>query len=251
MKKIIVILLLGALALPGLLPAQSGSGQSVQEPKQIQPPPLTRFDLDFSGGPPLIFVAAIQTASHTKLNTIIPVEFAKFNIPALEMRGVTVPDLFAALRGASQKFVKYRTSLDPATGLPQDSMSTIEYGFKTEGAPREDSVWYFYHVGQAAPDDEPKPKEVCRFYQLAPYLETYKVEDITTAIETGWKMLGTERLPKVSFHKDTKLLIAVGDPDLLGMIDSVLSQLTAKVPQTTTGFGKVPAPDKSREPAKP
>ena len=36
------------------------------------------------------------------------------------------------------------------------------------------------------------------------------MDDITTAIETGYKMLG-EPAPVINFHKDTKLLIAVGE----------------------------------------
>jgi len=48
------------------------------------------------------------------------------------------------------------------------------------------------------------------------------VDDITTAIETGWKMLGETSPPTISFHKDTKLLIAVGEPSKLETIDAVL-----------------------------
>ena len=61
------------------------------------------------------------------------------------------------------------------------------------------------------------------------------VDDITTAIQTGWKMLGEENPPKISFHKDTKLLIAVGEPDKLEIIDAVLNSLqppaAAKTPE--------------------
>ena len=77
----------------------------------------------------------------------------------------------------------------------------------------------------------PEQPKVCRFYQLTPYLETYKVEDITTAIQTGWKMLGETNPPTISFHKDTKLLIAVGEPSKLQLIDSVLQQLAQGKPQ--------------------
>jgi len=52
------------------------------------------------------------------------------------------------------------------------------------------------------------------------------VDDITTAIQTGWKMLGDKETPAISFHKDTKLLIAVGEPSKLEMINSVLGALT-------------------------
>ena len=45
---------------------------------------------------------------------------------------------------------------------------------------------------------------------MGPTLEAFTIEDVTTAIETTWKMLGTDPLPKMSFHKETKLLIVVG-----------------------------------------
>jgi len=51
------------------------------------------------------------------------------------------------------------------------------------------------------------------------------VDDITTAIQTGWKMLGDEEAPTINFHKDTKLLIAVGEPNKLETIDAVLNAL--------------------------
>jgi len=61
---------------------------------------------------------------------------------------------------------------------------------------------------------------------LESYLEKLKVEDITTAIETGWKMQGVKPMPKLSFHKDTKLLIACGPREQLMTVDDVLRELT-------------------------
>jgi hypothetical protein len=98
---------------------------------------------------------------------------------------------------------------------------TTSYGFRTYAQTTDDSIWQFYSEKPNLPQ-EPK---VCRFFQLAPYLDTYKIEDITTAIETGWKMLGETERPEIKFHKDTKLLIAVGEASKLAMIDSVLRQL--------------------------
>jgi len=88
--------------------------------------------------------------------------------------------------------------------------------------------------------------KVCRFYQLTPYLETYKVEDIMTAIQIGWKMLGETNPPTISFHKDTMLLIAVGEHNKLQMIDSVLEQLGKGKPEPQRGATGA----KTAEPAK-
>jgi hypothetical protein len=68
--------------------------------------------------------------------------------------------------------------------------------------------------------------QICRFYALGPYLDWgLSIDDITTAIKTGAKMLGDTNEPTISFHKDTRLLIAVGEPGKLDIIDSVLKAL--------------------------
>ena len=83
------------------------------------------------------------------------------------------------------------------------------------------------------------------------YLEAgTTVDDITTAIKTGAGMLGQatgirgETGPTISFHKDTKLLIAVGEPSKLEIIDSVLRALDSQRPV-------VPAPARSSPPEAP
>ena len=66
---------------------------------------------------------------------------------------------------------------------------------------------------------------VCRYFQLASYLENYSIEDITTAIQTGWKMAKVEPMPQLSFHKETSLLIAVGPEASVNQIPAVLNEL--------------------------
>ena len=65
------------------------------------------------------------------------------------------------------------------------------------------------------------------------------VDDITTAIQTGWKMMGDKETPSISFHKDTQLLIAVGEPGKLETIDAVLEALRRPLPGA-------PAPSRGR-----
>ena len=85
------------------------------------------------------------------------------------------------------------------------------------------------------------------------------MDDITTAIQTGWKMLGDKDTPTISFHKDTKLLIAVGEPGKLETIDAVLRALQP-APTTFTAeqlqryqqpTPAQPAAAKPTQPAKP
>jgi hypothetical protein len=109
--------------------------------------------------------------------------------------------------------------------LPQWEVTMSSYGFETRGTATDDSIWYFVYDRHRLPPGG-ESLEAYRFYQLTPYLETYKVEDIMTAIQTGYKMLGEKSPPTISFHKDTRLLIAVGDADKLQLIDDVLKELS-------------------------
>ena len=186
-------------------------------------PALTKFNLDFPGGTPKRLVAAIEQALDRPLNAIIPNEFADTALPALKMNSVNVAQLFQALEAASRKNETYFPI--PAGNY---QIHQTSYGFKTEGNPTDDSIWHFYAdkpnlPPPSLPQQAPK---VSRFYSLAPYLDRgLSVDDITTAIETGWKMLGDTSPPTISFHKDTKLLIAVGEEHKLETISDVLKAL--------------------------
>ena len=208
-------------------------------------PPLTKFSLDFPGGTPKELAAAIEKAMSKPLNVVIPVEHATVKLPPLRMNNVDVPQLFAALEAASQKTETYISGTSyRGGGVPISSYHTarVGYGFRTQGqgALTDDAIWYFYVEKPAGPPI--MPEKACRFYSLTPYLERgLSVDDITTAITTGWKMLGDAPpgMPTLNFHKETKLLIAVGDPGKLETIDSVL-----KVLQTTEKKPTPPPPPK-------
>jgi len=264
MKRIILVITLAATA-AGFLQAQPPGGiPGPRDPYSASQsaPQLTHFDLDFPGGSPSSLVKAIEKASGKPLNAIIPPEDEILAIPPLKMKSVTVPELFKALTSASHKTVIVVTGTYfgglGGGGSPTYTQQQIDYGFSTDGPVRDESIWYFYsNTPQQPPRQEHKPDRICRFFQLGGILETYKIEDVTTAIETGWKMLGAGHdftPPEISFHKDTKLLIAVGDPEKLHLIDTVLEQLSvgktlaekARDPYRTN----FPAPAKSGEPAK-
>ena len=188
---------------------------------------LTKFNLDFPGGTPKELVAAIQKATGKPLNAIIPDEHANIKLPPLKMTGVDVPQLFQALQLASAKVVTVVTGTSFGGfggGNQMYSQVNTSYGFRTSGTPTDDSIWYFYAEKPNLPTLE--PVKTSRFYALTPYLDRgFTVDDITTAIQTGWKMLGNKETPTISFHKETKLLIAVGEPDKLQVIDDVLKAL--------------------------
>ncbi len=217
---------------------------------------LTQFSLDFPGGTPLDLVTAIQRALGRPLNAIIPKEYADVRLPALRMNNVNVSQLFEALEQASQRRVAGRGAfVGPGSGGGGGmggggrgpTMVTISsYGFRA-GAPNlsDDTIWYFYVEQPFSTPPAESTAKVCRFYSLAPYLDRHiSVDDITTAIETGWKMLGETARPTISFHKDTKLLIAVGEPDKLEIIDAALKALDG--PRAAPAAPSLPVPARVR-----
>jgi hypothetical protein len=202
---------------------------------------LTKFNLDFPGGTPGELVAAIQKATDRPLNAIVPPEYADQKLPALKMNNVDVAQLFQALQAASQGHqarMRGRTIVINQLGSG--------FGFRTEGPVSNDSIWYFFVLDSS----EVQMPRSCHFYLLTPYLDRgLTVDDVTTAVQTGWKMLGdSDATPaKMSFHKETKLLIAVGDPDQLQTIDAVLAALRAPdVNPMPAASGSKPDDDKKQ-----
>jgi hypothetical protein len=184
---------------------------------------LTKFNLDFSGGTPAELVKIIQKEIGKPLNVIIPMEDANIQLPPLKMNEVSTPQLFAALEAASRKTVTVQTG---AFGNPYSQFVT-GYGFKTSDGPITDtSIWYF-HAEKPSLPPEVSTANICLYYSLSPYLDRgFTVEDITTAIQTGWKMTGLRAgAPELNYHKETKLLIAFGEPDKLRTINQVLDTL--------------------------
>jgi len=192
------------------------------DPSGNQPPALTKFNLDFPGGTPAELVKAIQKATGKPLNAIIPTEDANTELPPLRMNDVTAPQLFDALKAASIKTV----AVQGGTFSGSYSQFVISYGFKTSDSPISDtSIWYF-HADKPSMPPVVSTAKYCRFFSLAPYLDRgFTVDDITTAVQTGWKMAGVTPPPQLNYHKETKLLIAFGAPDDLNVIQSVLSSL--------------------------
>src|SRR6185436_5500908 len=246
MRKTVLTFCISALGLVG-------SAAQTPVPVVVAPPPgsygsnrptpaadLPRFDLDFNGGNPEQFVEAIRSSLKGPLNVVLPNNQNEVHIPPLKMRQVNVSELFNALGRVSTRSVAYQigytdyTAPGPQYSVPGQSMnrrSTVstyneQYSFSTEPPITQNSIWYL--VISSRP--QTSENKVCRYYQLAPYLKNLKIDDVTTAIQAGWRMLGVSPAPELNFHKDTSLLIAVGDQQKLDIIDAVLAEL-AKAPQ--------------------
>jgi hypothetical protein len=226
MKKFIAI----AICLSALTAAPVfGQSTPPNLPHRFQPPEanaekpaLTKFNLNFPGGTPADLVAAIEKATGKPLNAIIPTEDADIQLPQLKMNDVVTPQLFAALQAASRKTVAVQYE---NFGTSYSQVNT-DYGFTTGDSPVTDtSIWYFRADKPSLPPVVSTEK-VCQFYSLEPYLDHgFTVDDITTAIQTGWKMAGINPAPKLNYHKETGLLIAFGEPQQLQTIRDVLGTL--------------------------
>jgi hypothetical protein len=189
------------------------------------------FNLDFPGGSPKDLVKAIEAASKHPVNAVIPDDAADFRIPALKMRDVNLSQLLNAVSMTSQKTVR-RVAGFTNSGLRNYATDTSGFNWRSEGND-ENRVWYLMATKPLGDLEEPQRPKTCRFYQLAPYLANYKIEDVTTAIKIGWDLLGEKDQPTLKFHTETQLLIAVGYPNNLEIIDSVLRELSSKAKNTS------------------
>ena len=205
----------GTLTLGGAVPLRLGASQSE----------LTKFNLDFPGGTPKELVAAIEKAMGKPLNVIIPDEDAATKLPPLNLSEITFAQLSDTLRVGSTK--SELVWIRNANGTQYNQMIEMGYYFiTTDSSPTDNSVWFFRVTKKPEQPPAPPVEKICRFYSLASYLDRgFTVDDITTAIQTGWKMAGVSPTPELNYHKETKLLIAYGEPDKLITIDDVLKTL--------------------------
>jgi hypothetical protein len=217
------------------------------EPVQTSSEPV--FDLDFPGGTPQELVAAInQNLGAQPINVVIPEEFARtatesprVTLPPLHVKGVTVSALFEAVSAASARTDRVRSFATGSEGAPliTEQQLPTSYGFRQVGAGTT-PVWVFFYEKPL----QEVPPITCRFFQLGPFLETQGIEDITTAVRTGYELLGEEP-PQMKFHQETKLLIAVGPEAKLRLIDSALKELKELAPRVTidpTTGAEIPRP---------
>jgi hypothetical protein len=174
-------------------------------------------------------VKAITKASGQPLNVAISSDDDNtVAIPPLRLRGVNVVSVLNAVSGASARSTRVQVS-----GNAYDYRQT-GYRFTPFGGEpvTPSTVWYFQRQNPL------ETEKVCRFYQLSPYLKEHSVESITTAIGTGWKMMGIPNPPTMEFHKDTGLLIAVGQLEHLLVIDQVLANLEKAKPPAAKADGQ-------------
>jgi hypothetical protein len=152
------------------------------------------FHLSFPGGPPSKLVEAMEKAGVKNINVLIPPKLAQFNLPRLELRAVTASTIFTALN-----FV-----------VDQDAKRWFQVK----------NVWILQDSRREPPDTR-----VNRVVYIGNLLGKYKVDDITTAIQTAWQLSPAGSKAELKYHSDTQLLIALADKPQLDTIHEVVTEL--------------------------
>lgn len=222
--KLPALILLALLSIGASFGQSPASTDKAPAAKSSEP---VRFNLDFPGGTPKELAAAIAKASGKPCNLIAGPSAVDVKLPAIKVEGVTMKSLFLTLNAAGQGPIKQGGGV--SYGQLYNFISI------TGDSAGDETVWAVMTMGPI----EGVPQ--CRFYNLAPYLDDFTVDDITTASTTGWDLLN-EAHPKLSFHKETKLLIVVGQPEQLEIVEKVLKQLSTSITKKAPALEKVSKP---------
>ena len=70
----------------------------------------------------------------------------------------------------------------------------------------------------------PDTRKTQAFY-VGHLLKKFKIDDITTAVQTTWQLGGKDAKSELKYHQDTQLLIALGNTEQLSTAAEVLAQL--------------------------
>ena len=205
-------------------------------PKDVGP----RLDFAFDNLPLEEVIKRVQASYHQEsgkyLNVMVPQQMrdvAQTNLISLEVRQVTVGELFDLFGRASQRTVELQS--------PNSfSRMTVGYKFEPVGTGGENLT---YLLKGEYPPERPEQKEpvavvayeantedstkYVQFYQLDSYLDRFTVEDITTAIKTGADLAGYKGAPTMKYHEETKLLVVHGTEPQIGMVRQVLESLAS------------------------
>jgi len=164
------------------------------------------FDLTFPGGSPAKLVEAIEKASGQKLNVLLPTNLSSSVIPRMELRSVNATIVFNSLNVVL-------TQDENVRWLPVNNVWILQSGSDR----RSSQVFYVGHL-----------------------LSKFKVEDITTAIQTTWKLAGKDSKAELKYHQDTQLLIALANKPQLETVSEVLRELQRAFPDKEPHLLKAP-----------
>jgi hypothetical protein len=223
-----------------------------------------RFDLNFDSLPLSEVMTGMQhfvaQRTGTNLNIVIPGalrELADNEIVSLRLEQVTVREFFELLAAASQRPVPGPTGdVDPRTGAPIAPAGPKMVGYRFEPLRTGNNPNVAWILRSDLPLAGPaesgsliseSPSAITEYFALSRYLTKYRVEDIITAVRAGWEMRGLPQQPRLKFHEETKLLIAVGQPDDVRSVHQVLEQLEFSLGEAKGSERLAPSPGGSPE----
>ncbi len=159
-------------------------------------PKSETFDFSFSGGTPAALVAALERATGTKPNVLVPPRLAQTRLPKMELHNVTVNNVFVALNLLTSDEA-------PIRWLPSDN------------------VWVL----------QSKPQSLrTQVFYVGDLLQKFKIDDLNTAILTAWKLDGNDVQPELKYHQETQLLLARADAHQLSLVNELLTELRRALP---------------------
>ena len=180
----------------------------------------SRFDFSFPGGTSKEFANAINDAARKSIkepepvNVIIPPELNDVRIPPMELRSVDARSIFLSLNLIARQGA--------------NALEWIPVGVRG-GA----DVW--------VPNRTSDNRKTQTFY-VGNLLQKFKIEDITTAVQTTWDLGakdGGPAKPELKYHRDTQLLIVRAYPAQLEAMEEVVTQLRLAVEPAGTRDPKV------------
>jgi hypothetical protein len=169
--------------------------EDTKKPAPDRNPEAAAFDLSFPGGTVAEFVAQTEKAidqswgGRPRPNFVVPTEARSLKVPKVELRSVDMETLMNAM----------------------STMLGREHMWQRVGG----STWVLY--------TRPDTRNTQAFF-IGHLLFKFKIEDVTTAIETVWQMDAGKKAD-LKYHQDTRLLIIRADKAQLEMATNVLTQL--------------------------
>jgi len=210
-------------AIPVLPPVQrlNPSGQNAPPLSPREP----TFDVTFNGGKPQDLMKVLEKARNETTPVIIPANATDIVLPPFELRNVTLSELFNALNllGSSDNWSWH---MSKASGDAGSNIWVLIKSTSNNVTGRGSVPIYNYN-----PQPSPAPPEMkVQPIHVGYLLGKYKIEDLTTAIETGWEMAGKSadpkaQAPELKYHKDTELLLIKGYPAQISFVNELLLQL--------------------------
>jgi hypothetical protein len=226
----LVLLLLGRGTLQaGERPPAAEAEPSMANAWQRRIPELT------SDGLPLEEIVKLLRKQFPELNFLVK-QKARSESVAVVLRSVTLQEILKAIGPATEGRVQV---------IWNDNDRLVIFDQASRALPVDPAT------GQPFPNSG---KKICRVYNVSDYLNGLPDKDADKAIaeiqnvlETAWKMLRDanndidEPIPTLSVHRGTKLLIAVGRPEDLMILDQVVTRLQGSSAQSTA----IPVPPDS------